>query len=158
MSLPSLRNELHLFPKLIEASNFFFKSKFDQSYNCIAWAIIRNNIWVDAVEGNFDGIFWPDNIQKGYTYNHLIELFQNYEYVKCGSSSFEDGFMKVALYGDNQKWTHASRQLPNGNWTSKMGILEDIEHLTPHDLEGQGYGSVFQIMKRPNSSYKSKTI
>ncbi|MFM7428637.1 MAG: hypothetical protein ACKO1F_01925 [Flammeovirgaceae bacterium] len=64
--------------------------------------------------------------------------------------------MKVALYGKDGKWTHAARQLVSGKWTSKMGSCEDIEHLTPLVLEGEGYGYVFQVMKRPNSSYQEK--
>jgi hypothetical protein len=154
MTLPSLRGELHLFPNLIEHSNFCFKSPIDQKYNCIAWAIIKNNVWVEPTDGNFDGIFWPELVPKGFSHDHLIQLFTFFEYRACNDSSFEEGFMKVALYGTGEIWSHASRQLVNGKWTSKMGVCEDIEHESPYDLEGAGYGKVYQLMKRANSSYK----
>lgn len=156
MNFPSLRDEIHFFPNLIEKENFFFKSKYDQNYNCIAWAIIKNNVWVEPVEGEFDGIFWPPGLDKGLSFDHLVSLFKFYGYSECESSVFEEGFMKVALYGKEEKWTHAARQTPNGMWASKMGVYEDIEHNSPLDLEGIGYGSIYQYMKRENPSYKLK--
>jgi hypothetical protein len=44
--------------------------------------------------------------------------------------------------------THAARHLPDGQWTSKLGRWEDIEHRLPH-LEGETDGAVVKIMKRP---------
>ena len=53
------------------------------------------------------------------------------------------------MFADDQGTPlHAARQLPNGRWTSKLGELEDIEHVL-HDLEGAAYGSVVLVMKRP---------
>ena len=46
--------------------------------------------------------------------------------------------------------THASLQLADGKWTSKLGFLNDISH-SLHALEGELYGSVVCIMKRPAS-------
>lgn len=43
---------------------------------------------------------------------------------------------------------HAARLQPNGKWTSKLGELQDIEHRL-RDLEGEVYGSVVLVMKRP---------
>jgi hypothetical protein len=43
---------------------------------------------------------------------------------------------------------HAARQLPSGRWTSKIGVLEDIEH-SLRDLEGDEYGTATVLMKRP---------
>ncbi len=47
--------------------------------------------------------------------------------------------------------THAARQLASGRWTSKLGKAEDIEH-DLHDLEGDLYGIVVLLMKRPLSA------
>ena len=45
--------------------------------------------------------------------------------------------------------THFSRQLPNGNWTSKLGELIDVEHENLDCLEGtEGYGKVVLILKK----------
>ena len=45
--------------------------------------------------------------------------------------------------------THASRQLSNGRWTSKLGPSERIEH-DFDALEGAAYGQIAQIMRRPD--------
>ena len=43
--------------------------------------------------------------------------------------------------------THATRQLPNGKWTSKLGDWEDISHEL-EGIEGEKYGNIYQILKR----------
>jgi hypothetical protein len=43
---------------------------------------------------------------------------------------------------------HAARQQNNGRWISKLGEQEDIDHAL-HDLEGEMYGKVVLIMRRP---------
>lgn len=45
-----------------------------------------------------------------------------------------------------------ARQLPNGNWTSKLGTLEDIEHRALSAVEGNDYGNVVRILRRPLGS------
>jgi hypothetical protein len=61
----------------------------------------------------------------------------------------EQGFEKTALFADAEGVpSHAARQLPNSRWTSKIGAMEDIEHAL-HDLDGELYGTVVRIMKRP---------
>ena len=42
----------------------------------------------------------------------------------------------------------APRQLSNGNWTSKMGAREDIEHINVESLGGPFYGNASIYMKR----------
>jgi hypothetical protein len=70
----------------------------------------------------------------------------------CEGDELEAGFEKIALFANNQGIPlHAARQLPSGRWTSKLGELEDIEH-TLRDLEGEEYGSVALVMKRPSSA------
>jgi hypothetical protein len=69
--------------------------------------------------------------------------------VKTDDESLESGFEKVALYGSGAFYTHASRQLADGRWTSKVGRSEDIEHDSPGDVAGGVYGEVVRFMKRP---------
>ena len=67
----------------------------------------------------------------------------------CPAADLEPGVEKIALYANAVgKPTHGARQLANGRWTSKLGKREDIEHAL-HDLEGELYGTVVRIMKRP---------
>jgi hypothetical protein len=66
-------------------------------------------------------------------------------------------FEKIALYADkNGLPSHAARQLPSGTWTSKLGPMEDIEHLMLEALEDaagttSAYGKVALIVRRPIS-------
>jgi hypothetical protein len=60
----------------------------------------------------------------------------------------ENGYEKVAIYTLNGVPTHAARQLPNGNWTSKLGSEIDIEHNSLDCLNGTVYGKAEIIMKR----------
>ena len=70
------------------------------------------------------------------------------EYEPCDDGALEDGFEKVAIYALSFTVTHMARQLASGRWTSKLGELEDIEHETPAELEGDIYGIVVQYMRR----------
>jgi hypothetical protein len=38
--------------------------------------------------------------------------------------------------------------MASGRWTSKLGLLEDIEHAQHNALEGAEYGIVGVVMKR----------
>jgi hypothetical protein len=49
--------------------------------------------------------------------------------------------------------THMARQLSNGNWTSKLGDAEDIEHAQLEQLEGDIYGVAYQFLRRKISSH-----
>ena len=52
------------------------------------------------------------------------------------------------MFGKNGRWTHAARLKPDGKWTSKLGIEEDIEHNTLESMEGDLYGFVIQILRK----------
>jgi hypothetical protein len=41
-----------------------------------------------------------------------------------------------------------ARQLPSGQWTSKLGEMEDIQHAALQQLDGLSYGRVVQYLKR----------
>jgi hypothetical protein len=84
-----------------------------------------------------------------------LEAYRTIGYETCDSQCFEPGFEKIAIYvNDNGKPTHAARQLPNGQWTSKIGMWEDVEHEFSESLameiRGQiiDYGTIAQLMKR----------
>jgi hypothetical protein len=75
--------------------------------------------------------------------------FATLGYIVCSAETSEPGFEKVALFADaSSRPTHAARQLANGSWTTKLGKAEDIEHEL-RDLEGDLYGEVVLVMKRP---------
>lgn len=94
--------------------------------------------------------YWPSNTPRQYTVEAYKKAYENIGYAVCNNPAYEEGFEKIAIYIDiHGKPTHAARQLISGNWTSKLGQLEDIEHVALDDIAGQYYGSVGVIMKRP---------
>lgn len=68
----------------------------------------------------------------------------------CLDALAEVGFEKIAVYGHSAaEYSHVSRQLASGKWTSKLGKWVLIEHDTPEAVAGGAYGSIIQFMKRP---------
>jgi hypothetical protein len=134
------------FPRLTP-HNHHPTSPAGSDYNCIAWSAGDVEHWWQP------GVYWPlPASPQDYGIGVLEQLFKSLGYEDCGMhSSLEPGFEKVALFGQSLFYTHAARQLPNGEWTSKLGKAEDIQHLTPRDVAGGIYGEVVQIMKRPTS-------
>jgi hypothetical protein len=77
--------------------------------------------------------------------------------VKCANGSPESGTEKIAIYAtkaDRGRLVpqHAARQLVDGRWTSKIGELEDINHLSLKDVNCRDYGSAVRFMKRPRAT------
>lgn len=96
-------------------------------------------------------LFWLSD-DKSDSLENCIKTFNILGYKEKGDSSFESEFEKVALYIDADGLpSHAARQKENGVWTSKLGEAEDIEHNTPNELEGEAYGKVRIILKRPRT-------
>ena len=93
--------------------------------------------------------YWPDDVPREYTLAAYSSAYRKLGYRECDSAALEPNIGKIALFVDEQgKPTHAARQLESGQWTSKLGPNVDIEHEL-HALEGEQYGSVTIIMKRP---------
>ena len=135
-----------LFPNLASLG-YVCTSQADASYNCIAWAVgdtTRN--WDCTRQGGH----WPADAEQGETIAHLITLFELQRYEVCENGDLETAFEKVALFIDaDGEWQHAARQLPDGQWTSKMGELEDITHAHLDAVSSSDYGRVACYMRRP---------
>jgi len=85
-----------------------------------------------------------------YAWGVITEAFQTLGYEPCGDADLEPDVEKVAVYADdNGSPTHAARQLVTGAWTSKLGREEDLEHQKLAGVEGEEYGHVVQVMRRP---------
>jgi hypothetical protein len=83
----------------------------------------------------------------------FVQAFGTVGYVRCKNGNYEEGFEKIAIYASKDAKRklvpeHAARQLVDGRWTSKMGLDEDIEHLTVNDVCGPEYGKVVCYMRR----------
>lgn len=71
---------------------------------------------------------------------------------RCQHGSLEPDMEKIAIYAAGYSFRHVARQLPNGNWTSKLGRLEDIEHESLDAICGEEYGKVVIFMQRRRGS------
>jgi hypothetical protein len=140
MTLPS-----DLFPRLTP-DNHRITSPATPDYNCVAWAAEDTEHWWQP------GRYWlpPDWPEEDTGLAALEQAFLAIGYADCSMDTHsEAGFVKVALYGSGLFYTHAARQLSNGNWTSILGEDVDIEHHMPDDVAGGIYGEVIAVMKRP---------
>lgn len=117
----------------------------DPRYNCIAWAMGTQMIWVDhniAV-----GHWWPEGIPREDSYVALAEAFRSVGFTDCKDSEMEEGYDKVALYGLNGHWLHASRIWDTGHEHSKFGCNHDGIHPS-NCFQGTMYGEIYMYMKR----------
>jgi hypothetical protein len=114
-------------------------------YNCIAWALENTTrfYWT----GPKEFFYWEEGLSREESIDSFVQLFTKYGYTICPNALKEKGFIKIALFAKDGVPTHAARQLPNGLWTSKLGILEDVRH-TLSAISGGIYGSVVLVMKK----------
>jgi hypothetical protein len=134
------------FPHLEPRSCVDGLSPATRSYNCIAWAAsVTTARWEPDP---FFQYFWPDEAPRQYTLEAFIAAFQSRGFEVCGDGSQEAGAEKIAIYALNGIPEHAARQLPNGNWTSKMGDFEDIQHYSIRAVSGPFYGEASIYMSR----------
>ena len=136
------------FPGLAQGG-YAVTSAHDKKYNCIAHAVGDTGNWWWPVPPDAKEIFWPAGLTRAETLAAFHEAFGSLGFHQCSTEDPEPGFEKIALFANDQGVPlHAARQVASGRWTSKLGEREDIEHAL-HDLEGEAYGSVVLIMKRP---------
>ena len=128
----------------LNSDNAIVTSPLTNRYNCIAWAagVVDRNWWPDA-----RGIgYWPRGVVRSETREAFISAFGTLGFSPCPSGDSEPGTEKVALFGigprGHEVLTHAARQLVSGEWTSKLGTLEDITHSGAGDVAGPAYGRV----------------
>jgi hypothetical protein len=139
------------FPRL-SRRNHRITSEATDEYNCVAYAIGDESRWWSP----HPDYFWPPNVLRDQAnVQSYIEAFGSVGFVICADGTLEEGYEKIAIYvHPNGTPTHAARQFPNGKWRSKLGVLEDIEHDSEHDVEGTCdycYGDARTYMRRPRA-------
>jgi hypothetical protein len=136
-----------IFPQL-ESDSYEVTSPEDIKYNCVAWAAGPEEVhrkWWPAPSPFY---YWPVEPREE-TVAGFITAFGQLGYVVCHTGELESGYERLAIYTDETGTpTHMARQLTSGRWTSKLGELEDIEHLTLEQLSGSDYGQPAQFLKR----------
>ena len=130
------------FPGL-RAGDYQVTSSSDIRYNCIAWAAGDSAQWWEPSPGGH----WPPDVPRLLTLDAFIEAFASLGYEPCETEEPERGVEKIALFASHGEVTHAARQLPNGRWTSKLGMDVDIEHVL-RCPEGSVYGEVAKVLSR----------
>lgn len=136
-----------LFPNL-RRSGYSVTSPATIDYNCIAWAANKTEVWwwPDPLYE----YYWPPEIPRAINIETFIRAFGLSGYTLCDNPEYENDLEKIAIYADsNGKPTHAAKQLDSGNWTSKLGSLEDIEHTSLDSIINPKYGSPVVYLKRP---------
>lgn len=140
------------FPRLSE-HGFTVTSPPDTRYNCIAWAAgDSTHWWQPGVSGQPVGAYyWPTlNVQS--TPETFERAFAALGYTRCETGDHEPGFEKVAIYVDaGGLATHASRQLKDGTWVSKLGRSEDICHVAAEGVCGGHYGEIAFFMRKEST-------
>jgi hypothetical protein len=142
-----------VFPAL-NASGFTQTSPRDTRYNCISWAIgprESRSVWwpVPPLDGK-----WPAGVTRNDSIASFEAAFATEGYQSCSDGTLESGYEKIALYAFNGHIKHAARQLPSGQWTSKLGKEADITHDIDalNGSNAYGYGSVVSFMRRPSTT------
>jgi len=137
----------HIFPKL-KSAPYEITSPEDVKYNCVAWAAGPEEVrrrWWPAPSPFY---YWPLEPREE-TIEGFIKAFGQLGYAACDGGDLEPGHERLAIYADETGTpTHMARQLPSGEWTSKLGELEDIRHVTLEQLSGSDYGRVVQFLRR----------
>ncbi|OLE96489.1 MAG: hypothetical protein AUG75_19855 [Cyanobacteria bacterium 13_1_20CM_4_61_6] len=146
--------QLHL-PNL-KRPDYSIESPKNPSYNCIAWVFLdTTRRWDPAF---IPGYYWPDGISRSIAVDSVIGMFETIgHFEKCQHGDLEAGFEKIAIYEDaDRDFSHVARQKSDGNWTSKLGRLDDIDHSNPLVLE-QDYGLIVQFLKRPRKNGEAQS-
>ena len=134
------------------SENHTITSPCTNNYNCIAWASGCNTDWWEPYGSNY----WPPSVPKELTLQAFEMLFKVQGYELCENGELEDGFEKVSIYvkfydDGTIRPSHVASQLKNGNWSSKLGNLEDIEHHELDSLSGPAYGYPIKYLRRKRS-------
>ena len=131
-------------------NNYIQTSPAWRGYNCIAWAAGDTTRWWWPLPQGMT--YWPKGILREVTLESFIQAFGTLGYLPCPDDSLEPEIEKIALFAKREGFqlvpTHAARQLESGEWTSKIGTFEDINHTTLNAVSGPIYGKVVRFLSR----------
>lgn len=122
------------FPSLTATEHRITSEPVDD-YNCVGWVNRLTNSWLEP------GMFWPTGVPEPENDDDVdcyIALFERWGFVRCDTPDYEPGFLKIALYTVGQSFQHVAKQLRDGHWSSKAGVLHDLRHATLSALQPSG--------------------
>ncbi len=124
-----------------------FKSPPTIAYNCVGYAVGDPRWWQPSGD---EGHVWLNDLPVGdYSVAQYVDMFKRFGFLPCAGMEPEVGFEKLAVFGNQGEFEHVAIQLSDGRWISKLGDLEDIQHPAAQNLEGNFYGKIDIILKRP---------
>ncbi len=131
-----------LFPLLTDYDVYFNSESY--KYNCISHTINIDNRNSWPTNPKF---YWP--VKRELTKESFDLFYEYHGFVKCSLDFSHDvKYIKVALFCNNIGTpTHASIQVANDWWGSKIGSLGIIKH-DLFEIEDLIYGEVTQIYKK----------
>jgi hypothetical protein len=130
------------FPAL-RAQPFSVTSPSTEDYNCFTHAVGRADVWAWPEPSSH----WLAGVPRADTVASLVAGLQLFGYEVCETGEHEPGVEKVCVYAKEGNPHHVARQLPSGEWTSKLGRGLDITH-TLASLTGELYGSPVAFLRR----------
>lgn len=131
----------------LDDQGFEITSQATHDYNCVAWSVEETTQFWWPVD--IGGYFWPTDATEP-SLPDFEKVYADLGYARCEHIDHEGGADQVAIYLDPSGTpTHASRRLKNGNWTSKLGDFEDIEHNDVNGVCCATYGETVIILCRP---------
>jgi hypothetical protein len=141
-----------IFPAL-QGGKYKVTSPSSRDDNCTAWAAGDNSRWWwPDPDPQSEAVYWPEGVDRLETLAAFVAAFATLGYAPCPGETVEPGFDEVALFANASGVpTHAARQLTTGLWTSKLGMLEDIEHAL-YDISGALYGTPVVFLTRATSN------
>ena len=143
------RTVIGWFPNLQSDANFEITSDCTPAYNCIAWALGMNDVWVGLDHpSNYSWAWWPEEVPCDERTESLIALFEYFGFEIADDSTPEEDYDKVALFADEEGWTHAARVIDDNILHSKIGTAWDIHHSGGNVFSDSEYGSIYAYMKR----------
>ena len=144
------------FPGL-DAGNHRITSTDTDDYNCVAWVRRSLDEWWEP------GFTWPADITipDDGDLEAYIELFRRWGYERCPDAAYEKGSLKIALYANDKDFLHVAKQLNDGTWSSKAGLLHDLKHCDLSAMEGSWaleFASPTVFMKRLDDGLDPMTL
>ncbi|MCA1789689.1 MAG: hypothetical protein LC667_07480, partial [Thioalkalivibrio sp.] len=118
------------FPRLA-TTRFEVTSGATTDYNCLAWVLGDQDVWISPVLYDEDqGLFpWPQGVPRENTIDAWMLALEAYGFARCEDGALEPGQEKAAVYWNAEtEVIHFARQLASGLWTSKIGQWEDVSH------------------------------
>jgi hypothetical protein len=141
---------LRWFPNLNPAEDGI-TSEASDAYNCVAWAMgDTERVWE---RGSPRPSYWPPGV-AGASVRGWMRVLEIQGYEVCHSPDLEAGCEKIAIYvsRDGSVPNHVARQIGDGAWASKLGLLEDIRHSRLESLVGDEHGIIGPIMRRQSGA------